>query len=191
MPVVCCPKERKDILRLSTLVVLFKDASSLSNQLDFYTDETRLYGVLPSLKNLGRWGRDCNFDRRIQTSRRPVFAAWLSIEKFSEFSSSHGSLYAFFASRGPAMSAVANSMFRRVLACFAFTSSLRQTFENPFGALLIASSGFSLSSLSWCVHGRKLALAARQLRGFVFEMPAAFSFRCCVAYHLLLTTKLS
>lgn len=49
--------------------------------------------VLHFLENLGCWGRDCDFKRRVRTARRPVFTGRYNVEMSAVPRSDGGPLY--------------------------------------------------------------------------------------------------
>lgn len=57
-----------------TFVVLVKVVNGSSIRIDFYTVIDRLYNILPFLKNLGCWGRNCYFERQMQIAPHSLFA---------------------------------------------------------------------------------------------------------------------
>lgn len=51
---------------------MLKGVGSLSDQIAVYELLDRPYNGFPFLRNLGRWGRDCDFERWMRTARRHV-----------------------------------------------------------------------------------------------------------------------
>lgn len=63
MPCFRCPKEGQYVVHLSTLVSLLDSAGDLTNQVNVITVFDLPYDFLSFLENLGRWRRDCDFER--------------------------------------------------------------------------------------------------------------------------------
>lgn len=77
---VRCLEDRKYVTRLSTLVVLRKGASHLSNWVDAYMVLCRPCDDLPFLASLNRWEHDCDFKAQMPTARGPTFSGFQNIE---------------------------------------------------------------------------------------------------------------
>lgn len=97
-----------------------------------------------------------------------------------------------FPSGNLATSAVVNWKFRLRLSwrISLVTLTPQRTFLKAFGKSLFASLAFSFLPLSWRGHRTVFALDGQRKREFVDELPTAYSFRCWLAYYVLLKSKL-
>lgn len=91
---VPCAEKREITALLSTPIVSLKSVSGLSNQVHVYTNLVRPYNALSILKSLGRFGRDCDFERQMRTARLPSFAGLHNVGMISVPPSRLGPLYA-------------------------------------------------------------------------------------------------
>lgn len=67
-----CPKEHCFFARLSHYVTSKQKTSGLSDSFKNYSVLNRPYDRFPFRTNVSRWGRDCNFESRMQVRLRPV-----------------------------------------------------------------------------------------------------------------------
>lgn len=93
MPYVRRLKKREYAARLSTLVVLLDFVSNLLPQVDVHTVLDRPYNMFPFFENLGRCGRNCDFELRVGTTHRPVLEGRHNAEIFQIPLCGRGSLY--------------------------------------------------------------------------------------------------
>lgn len=108
MPSDRCTKEREKVPRLSTLFVSPSDVSGISNQVHFYMDLERPFDVFRFLKNLGCWGRDCDFGSGMRRVHCPVFVRWHNIGMFAVPNLVANSYIRRFSNVGLAVTAVAS-----------------------------------------------------------------------------------
>lgn len=65
----------------------------LNCKVDIYSVVDGPFDLLPFFKDLGCWGRDCAFERQIQTACDPAFAKWHNVEMFAAAPSDSGPLF--------------------------------------------------------------------------------------------------
>lgn len=82
MSYIWCPKKHGYVLRLLTLVASKRETFGLSGKLKKYLVLDQPNDRLPYIINVSRWGRVCDFERRVRIARRPVFVGWHNIKMF-------------------------------------------------------------------------------------------------------------
>lgn len=96
-PYARCYEERENTARLSPLVDLQRGASELNNEVRVCTVLSWPDKLLKIFENLVRWRRECDFERRVWTARRPVFTRLHNVRMFAVPQSDRDPLYSSIA----------------------------------------------------------------------------------------------